>query len=908
MKLEFVAVVLLALPQIGLAQTTPVISEFMAANLLTLLDEDKDDSDWIEVYNPLNTSVNLAGWSLTDDASLPKKWTFPGSTFIGARSFLVVFASQKNRAVTGKQLHTNFKLKSDGEYIGLANPSGVIVSDYGTRYPAQFQDVSYGFAFNPGLTNARGYCTRATPGRANGLLSAIVSEVSHTPKILKSSTDCVVTAKLENPNNSKVNSVIMRYRIRFGSESSLAMRDDGVSPDLVANDDRWTAKIPAGRYSPSNLVRWRIEASIQGGGLSRAPMFMSWTQSPQYFGTVVEDPNLIAKIPVFQWWTANPTASQSRTGTRCSVYYRGEFYDNVYVRQRGGSSTGYPKQSHKFDFNKGYHFRFDPMEPRVEEINLNTTYADKAYMRQILSYETYRDAGGEGSVAYPIRQQRNGSFYQVSIFVEQVDEEFLERHELDPDGALYKVYNTLDSYSTSRNEKKTRLYENWNDLRNLVNGIRFGGERFLWDHIDLPAMINYWAATVLIHDNDCVHKNYYVYRDTNGDQRWRMLPWDKDLTLGRNYTRGGGVLNDTIWYRNDPQSHPLYGDSAHRKIDNVYNRLIHQMLSKPKIRRMYLRRLRTLMDKLLNESSTPINQRYYESRIATLQALMSQDVAVDRSRWGIPSYGDRTQDFNKAIGILKNTYLTGRRTHFFTTHNIKTGSVIPNAQKVFGFAFGFGKIEVNPASNNIAEQFVEIVNCNPGTIDISGWELRGSGIQYTFRPGTVVDAGSSIYVAADVLAFRNRTQSPKGGESRYFVGGFEGTLLSNLNLVLYDQRGFPVTATGEFNYNLSSTGQGDLKLDVKGASPTNHLWILFSVDISGVPGCGPFLGLGNDVLWQISMPLGAAPVHVLTNSRGEYSYSAPNNTLPVGITLTSRAAYLDSRFRIVVSEVRRQKF
>ena len=38
-----------------------VISEFMASNQSGLRDEDGDDEDWIEIYNPGNSSVNLAG-------------------------------------------------------------------------------------------------------------------------------------------------------------------------------------------------------------------------------------------------------------------------------------------------------------------------------------------------------------------------------------------------------------------------------------------------------------------------------------------------------------------------------------------------------------------------------------------------------------------------------------------------------------------------------------------------------------------------------------------------------------------------------------------------------------------------------------------------------------------------------
>ncbi|MGB0775041.1 MAG: hypothetical protein ACPGUY_04300 [Akkermansiaceae bacterium] len=37
----------------------PVISEFMASNSNGLQDEDGDNEDWIEVFNPDATSVNL---------------------------------------------------------------------------------------------------------------------------------------------------------------------------------------------------------------------------------------------------------------------------------------------------------------------------------------------------------------------------------------------------------------------------------------------------------------------------------------------------------------------------------------------------------------------------------------------------------------------------------------------------------------------------------------------------------------------------------------------------------------------------------------------------------------------------------------------------------------------------------
>ncbi|HAL04038.1 MAG TPA: hypothetical protein DCP58_02915, partial [Verrucomicrobiales bacterium] len=62
------------------AWPAPIISEFMAVNRSTVVDDDDDRSDWIELFNPSGTSVNLKGWALTDDPTHQTKWTFPNVT------------------------------------------------------------------------------------------------------------------------------------------------------------------------------------------------------------------------------------------------------------------------------------------------------------------------------------------------------------------------------------------------------------------------------------------------------------------------------------------------------------------------------------------------------------------------------------------------------------------------------------------------------------------------------------------------------------------------------------------------------------------------------------------------------------------------------------------------------------
>jgi hypothetical protein len=121
-----------------------VISEFMAINGTTVADEDGDFSDWIELHNTAAAPVDLGGWYLTDNANNPTKWRFPSVT-LPADGYLLVFASNKNRAVAGQPLHTNFQLDGDGEYLGLVRPDGVTRAyEFAPAYPPQETDVSYG--------------------------------------------------------------------------------------------------------------------------------------------------------------------------------------------------------------------------------------------------------------------------------------------------------------------------------------------------------------------------------------------------------------------------------------------------------------------------------------------------------------------------------------------------------------------------------------------------------------------------------------------------------------------------------------------------------------------------------------------------------------------------------------------
>ncbi len=134
-----------------------VISEFMADNKSTLADEDGVYSDWIELYNPGDASIDLAGWKLRDSGTT---WTFP-SRNLPAGQYLIVFASSKNRAGVAGNLHTNFNLSNDGEYLGLIRPDNSVAQEY-NPYPSQRTDISFGTGQEilPGTLVSDGSLTR----------------------------------------------------------------------------------------------------------------------------------------------------------------------------------------------------------------------------------------------------------------------------------------------------------------------------------------------------------------------------------------------------------------------------------------------------------------------------------------------------------------------------------------------------------------------------------------------------------------------------------------------------------------------------------------------------------------------------------------------------------------------------
>ena len=145
------------------------INEIMPSNTYTYLDDDNEYSDYIEIYNGYNKSINLSGFMLSDSEYRTDKWSFPDIE-IESKEYLVIFASGKNKCDLDKKIcHTNFKLSSDGEVVTFTDDANNILSK--VSYSKLSNDVSFGYY------NKKYYTfNKPTPGSVND--KEVLEEVS----------------------------------------------------------------------------------------------------------------------------------------------------------------------------------------------------------------------------------------------------------------------------------------------------------------------------------------------------------------------------------------------------------------------------------------------------------------------------------------------------------------------------------------------------------------------------------------------------------------------------------------------------------------------------------------------------------------------------------------------------------
>jgi len=834
-----------------------VISEFMASNENTFEDEDGSFPDWIEIQNISPDEIDLKGWHMSDEKEQPNKFTFP-SVSLESQGFLVLFASGKNssyiRSDDKQVIHTNFKLESKGGYIGLTAPDGEVSSEF-KAYPPQYEDVSYGKAGNKLLNFIRnseneqddasdfGYLQTATPNSRNSFLKIMgpaIFDVTENPEERpQSGKDFAITATVYAEDYGDID-VSLHTRTNFLQEGVIRMTPSAESNE--AGGVVYTGVISGQNLRVGSLLRWYVTAfSNSGRGqVTRSPEVKAMDE-PQYFGTVVRSSSEGSNgLPVMQLFAASASAATSESGARGSLFYDGRLYDNVSTRRRGQTTMSWKKPKLKVDF-KGKVFKFAEGEKKVEEFNLQSHFFElgsQTYSREDIAAQVIRESGVPTPIVFPLDLWLNGKYYGLYSFVEQIDDQFLKRNHYSTAGPLYKAWHIWKSNLRwdikaedmqwayrKGNLKDVKVMDEalggYLDLANFTLGLVGKGKKpddwsrtsYLFNHVDIPEVVNEMAAQALIINQDRLTKNYYVYFNPETDE-WLRFPWDLEAAFGVSGKLGGSPSEHYCVLACEQFNSPLFGDSEHpqdirdfydggrwnrrlqflftppsygggygrsssepefecknpgadgtgcfkdkspRYADGTFNYLYDAILDVDLTRQMYLRRLRTLMDFWLNGRIEELVTEHYKK--------VRRSAKMDNVYW-------QTGDIDEGYEQLMTEQLPTRREQLYEEYGPTGSGLIPHAQKEKPLV-EIANVQYPTTEADLAD-YVEVSNLENVAVDISGWKLDGE-IEFKFQPGTVIPSQYSVFVCRNVLACKQRS-SGNAQNPRFVQGPFEGEL------------------------------------------------------------------------------------------------------------------------------------
>ena len=596
----------------------PIISEFIANNSGVLVDEDGDSSDWIEVLNPTATPALLRNYYLTDDPDELTKWKIPFRV-LNPRSTLLVFASGKDRAVAGSELHASFSLRASGEYLALVKVeegTSVILSEF-DDFPRQFEDISFG-TYPDGVT--RGYFTIPTPDGANG--AGLVDYVRDT-------TFFPDRGFYDSPISVEISSNTPGASIRYTTDGSPPSRSSGTL---------YTGPIPISTTTTLRAIAFKTNhlstivdtqtyiflndviqqprspsgfPSSWGGQSADYQMDPDVVNNPLYRGTIKDDLKSIRSISIVMRTGdlfgsggvySNPNgsgASWERAGSMEIVNPDNSpgFQVNCAVRIQGGvgRNPGFLKHSFRLLYKRPFgptKLKYPLFEDAREDAENATDRFDTITLRAGFNNAWHRDNISEERRAQYLRDQwmrdaqlamghasghgtfvhlyLNGLYWGVYNVVERPNADFASSYY----GGMKSEWDALNSFPRNVVDGNATA---WLTAQNIARGgvADQAGYNALGQYVDIPNLIDYMLLNFYAGNLDWDDHNWYSARHRVPGAGYKFFSWDAERTLesttGNNRTDIGQDNKPSRFFerlKRNPEFRMEFADHAHKHLFN----------------------------------------------------------------------------------------------------------------------------------------------------------------------------------------------------------------------------------------------------------------------------------------------------------------------------------------------------
>jgi hypothetical protein len=596
------------------------INEVMAMNTKTLTDENNEYVDWIELYNAGDIPVNLAGFGLSDREESPFRWVFPAVT-MQPKSHLVVYASGKDRAVSGRNLHTNFSLSSKGETLVLTSPESGMVD----RLATGMQSPGLSVGRYPDGAGERFFFTAPTPGRPNPTTNltgiALPPAISH----LGGRFDGSIQVELKNPLEDR--GAIVRYTLNGKEPDSSSQAYTG--PISINRTTTLRARtflsgsLPSKSVTQTYLINEKTELAVlsiimdprdlfdpavgihvKGYGASSefpykgANFWQKW-ERPMHFQLIEPDGTL--------GFSAD---AGIRIGGQYSRAMDQKIF-NIFARNRYGSDV----MEYPFFPDKGL-TTYKALTIRQSGQDAVLSRLRDAMMTSLLSetnldYQAYR----------PIVVYINGQYWGLYNIRERINEYYIAYNH---DAVLDKIdmiqANTRVRAGSSADYVAMRTFIANNDMRVAKN------YEYIKTQMDVQNYMDYWIAQIYFANTDSANIRFWRERD-NPESKWRWIVYDTDWGFFN-------VNHNTL----DHVTHPQ-GTGVGRNLSTV---IMVNLLKNNEFRTEFIQRMAFHLNNTFTEERVI-------GRIDEMQTVIEHEMPRQIERWG-----GSMESWNRQVERLRN--------------------------------------------------------------------------------------------------------------------------------------------------------------------------------------------------------------------------------------------------------------
>ncbi len=490
------------------------INEFLASNSGVSADEFGEYDDWVELYNPGPSPVDIGGMFVTDDLNQPAQWqiptTDPAKTTIPPGGFLLLWF---DREMSQGVLHVDAKLSAGGEDIGLFASDGVTMVD-GLTFGPQSTDVSYGRMPDGG--DAFQFFTTPTPAASN----------SAGPGGNFAAAPAASVAGGFFSNNFEV---------------ALSTATPGAEPD--ENDPLYTSPLPVAatttlraRTFAAGMLPSQVTTHTYFFGADHSfPVVALSFQEEDFFDPATGIyPNYLEdwERPVHvEFFEDDGSQAFSQEGL-------------VEIHGTGSAQSAQKSLKIKAKVNNGAGVFPYPIFPDLpfgeyKSFLLRNSGQDwKVTMfRDAFVSSLADDLDDVGGIILPPRlylqgfrpgvAYLNGEYWGIHNLREHMKEGYIEQH-------FGLRDNEIDLLDNS-NEAAAGNFDAWNFLKQYLAANSFASDdkmQQLGSFIDLPHFLDYTAFNVLIDNSDWPGNNLRRWRERTYHGQWRFLTFDLDFSFG----------------------------------------------------------------------------------------------------------------------------------------------------------------------------------------------------------------------------------------------------------------------------------------------------------------------------------------------------------------------------------------